>query len=144
MWCWSQIMRRYGFGKRRFWTISKSYHDTGKLKQHSWFSDQDTDWKTVVLSIMGLRLFSSVQTCSRVHPLLFVGKWSPFPQGAGHDTDHSLPSSTELRMKGAIPLVTSVTSWHAEKQLYLYWLDSHQKWLNKFMKIPQSKILWCS
>jgi hypothetical protein len=54
----------------------------------------------VSIPIMGMRIFSSIQTYYRTHPIfLFIGKLRPFPQGAGHDTDHSLPSSTELRMK---------------------------------------------
>jgi hypothetical protein len=40
----------------------------------------------------------------------------------GYEADHSLPSAAEARIRGGIPLLPHMPSWHVEGQLYFYTL----------------------
>jgi hypothetical protein len=98
-------------------------------------------WTAGVRFPAGARDFSllSVQTHSRVHPASYpVGNRGSFPGGkvAGHEADHSPPSSAKVKNGGAIPPLPHTSSWRGAQ------LIKHMENISKYSLQTKVTIPW--
>jgi hypothetical protein len=54
----------------------------------------------------------SVQTHSRAYPASYPMGTGTWVNQRGHETEHSPPSSTEVKNGGSIPPLPHISSWH--------------------------------
>jgi hypothetical protein len=71
------------------------------------------DSQGLILAVQDCSLFHGIQTSSGAHPASYpMGTGGSFPgvKWQGHEADHSLPSSAEVKNGGAIPPLLVVHS----------------------------------
>jgi hypothetical protein len=83
-------------------------------------------WASDIRFPAGARDFSllhSIQTASEAHPNFYsMGTGGLFPgsRRLWHETDHTFPSSVEVKNGGSIPSFPHTSSWREEVKLFLY------------------------